>query len=113
MAFVNLRIELLSMETDYDFVGLIHDAEHAVKTLMLNVERNVRNQPGFVRGEILRDLAKPNSYLILTEWESMKHLNTWFDTPFYRNIMEELNQTLQAPVSYRILRKQKDEVFLL
>mmetsp|Transcript_19027 Transcript_19027/g.60859 ORF Transcript_19027/g.60859 Transcript_19027/m.60859 type:complete len:81 (-) Transcript_19027:329-571(-) len=80
---------------------------------MMNVERNVRNQPGFVKGEILRDTAQPSLYLILTEWESMKHLNHWFETPFYKNIMKELNGTLQEPTSYRILRKQRDEVFLL
>ena len=56
---------------------------------------------------------KPQSYLILTEWESMKHLDTWFETPFYTDTMRKLNETLQQPASYRILRKQKDEVFLL
>ncbi|GBG24132.1 Hypothetical Protein FCC1311_003502 [Hondaea fermentalgiana] len=92
---------------------MVPGKEKAVRTLMLNVERNVRNQPGFVKGEILKDVAKPSSYLILTEWESMKHLNRWFDTPFYKNIMSELNETLQEPASYRILRKAKEEVFLL
>jgi heme-degrading monooxygenase HmoA len=65
------------------------------------------------RGEILRDVTNPSMYLILTEWESMKHLNNWFETPFYTTIMKDLNATLQAPTSYRILRTQKDEVFLL
>lgn len=88
-------------------------AELQVKTLMLSVERNVRNQPGFLRGEILRDTAKPLSYLILTEWDNMRALERWFDTPFYTDTMEKLNDTLQKPASYRILRKQKDEVFLL
>mmetsp|Transcript_16367 Transcript_16367/g.28346 ORF Transcript_16367/g.28346 Transcript_16367/m.28346 type:complete len:104 (-) Transcript_16367:1495-1806(-) len=92
---------------------MIPGKERAVKTLMMNVERNVRNQSGFVKGEILKDVNKPQSYLILTEWESMKHLNHWFETPFYKNIMKELNDTLQKPTSYRVLKKQKDEIFLL
>jgi len=92
---------------------MIPGKEQVVKKLMLNVERNVRAQSGFVRGEILRDTANPALFLILTEWESMKHLNKWFDTPFYKSVMKELNDTLQEPTSYRILRAQKDEVFLL
>mmetsp|Transcript_8723 Transcript_8723/g.15308 ORF Transcript_8723/g.15308 Transcript_8723/m.15308 type:complete len:105 (-) Transcript_8723:213-527(-) len=92
---------------------MVPGKEKVVKTLMLGVERTVRTQAGFVRGEILRDVNKPGLYMILTEWESMRHLNMWFDTPFYKDTMKQLNNTLQEPTSYRILRKQKDEVFLL
>ena len=92
---------------------MIPGKEALVKKLMLEVEHTVRKQPGFLRGEVLRDVKKPNSYLILTEWESKKYLNTWFDTDFYKRQMEELNSILQKPSSYRILKKQSDDIFLL
>jgi len=43
----------------------------------------------------------------------MKYLNKWFETPFYKITMNELNEILQEPASYRILKKQKEEIFLL
>ena len=43
----------------------------------------------------------------------MKHLNKWFETDFYKQQLQQLNKTLQTPASYRILRKQRDDIFLL
>mmetsp|Transcript_8822 Transcript_8822/g.11120 ORF Transcript_8822/g.11120 Transcript_8822/m.11120 type:complete len:105 (-) Transcript_8822:788-1102(-) len=92
---------------------MVPGKETAVKKLMLEVEQNVRKQAGFVRGEVLRDTSDPSLYIILTEWDSMKHLKKWFATDFYKKQSEKLNETLQTPSSYRILKKQKDDIFLL
>ena len=92
---------------------MVPGKEAIVKKLMLEVEHSVRKQPGFLRGEVLRDVKIPNSYMILTEWESTKHLNAWFETDFYQKQMQQLNSILQKPSSYRILTKQADDIFLL
>lgn len=92
---------------------MVPGREALVKKLMLEVEHSVRKQPGFIRGEVLKDVNKPNSYMILTEWESQKHLSTWFGTDFYKNQTQQLNSILQKPSGYRILKKQTDDIFLL
>ncbi len=92
---------------------MIPGMEKKVKKLMIDVERTVRKQDGFVGGEILRDTQIPMSYLILTEWESLKHLKNWFESSFYSSVMKDLNDALQKPTSYRVLRRQKEEIFLL
>lgn len=87
--------------------------EDKVKRVMLDLESKVRAQPGFLRGEVLKDRGIANSYVILTEWESSKHLESWFKTDIYKSSTKALNDTLQKPEEFRILRKAKDDMFLL
>lgn len=92
---------------------MVAGKESIVKRTMLDIETKVRLQPGFVSGEVLRDTKVTNSYLILTEWESVDHLDTWRQTDFYKRATKTLNEVLQKPGSYRTFRKPDEPFFLL
>lgn len=92
---------------------MVPGRESLVKSVMERVVTRVRRQPGFVRGDVLRDTAQPNLYCVLTEWESLRHLNRWLEEPEYKQMLAEMNELLGEPTRYQIFQRHKDEIFLL
>jgi len=92
---------------------MVHGAEHKVKLLMERVVHKVRLQPGFVRGDVLTEIKKPDIYIVLTEWESVKHLDKWLANAEYQKLVAEMDGILGRPVRYNVFHRQKEEVFLL
>lgn len=92
---------------------MIKGREALVKSVMERVVHTVRKQSGFVRGDVLRDVHSPQLYCVLTEWDSVKHLDLWLKGDEYATYSMELNALLGQPTSYQILYKQKEEIFLL
>ena len=50
---------------------------------------------------------------MLTEWESLPHLRAWLANKDYAALLKEMDGLLGKPVSYQMLQRQKDDVFLL
>ena len=50
---------------------------------------------------------------VLTEWESLPHLRAWLANKDYAALLKEMDGLLGKPVSYQMLQRQKDDVFLL
>ena len=92
---------------------MVRGREALVKSVMERVVTRVRRQPGFVRGDVLRDTAQPSLYCVLTEWESIGHLNRWLEEPEYKKMLSEMNELLGEPTRYQIMQRHKDEIFLL
>jgi heme-degrading monooxygenase HmoA len=103
----------------YGFVRVLSErvmvpgAEPKVKKLMESVVDRVRTQPGFVRGDVLKDLRHPELYIVLTEWESVNHLDKWLANPEYKTLLGQMNLLLGQPVRYSIFHRQREDVFLL
>ena len=87
--------------------------EAAVRNVMERVVHRVRQQPGFVRGDVLRDTGRLELYCILPEWESVKHLDTWLVDKDYVSLMRQVDGLLGAPVKYQILHRPREDLFLL
>ena len=92
---------------------MVRGRESLVKSVMERVVIRVRKQPGFVRGDVLKDTARPSLYCVLTEWESMNYLNRWLEEPEYKQMLGEMNDILGEPTRYQIFQRHKDEIFLL
>ena len=92
---------------------MIPGREALVRSVMERVVLRVRRQPGFVKGDILRDVVQPDLYCVLTEWESVPHLNRWLENQEYRHFEKEMNELLGAPTRYQIFHRQKEQIFLL
>jgi len=92
---------------------MVKGRESLVKSVMERVVTRVRRQPGFVRGDVLRDTCKPELYCVLTEWESTSHLDKWLNDSEYKQMSNEMNELLGEPTRYQIFQRQKDDVFLL
>jgi quinol monooxygenase YgiN len=92
---------------------MVPGREFLVKSVMERVVIRVRRQAGFVRGDVLKDTGAPHLYCVLTEWESIRHLNRWLEEPEYKQMLGEMNDLLGEPTRYQIFQRHKDEIFLL
>lgn len=71
------------------------------------------SQPGFVRGDTLRDVHEPQLFCVLTEWDTASHLKKWLEEKDYKQLLHEMDTLLGKPVRYQIFQRNKEEIFLL
>lgn len=69
------------METTYDLVSrrALHSAYRA---------------EGFISGETLRDLQRPNHHYLLSKWRSLHDWKRWYYSDERHEVMNQLNPTL-------------------
>jgi heme oxygenase (mycobilin-producing) len=58
--------------------------EKAFESAFAEVTRKVKGTPGHRRDELLRNTKDPNSYVLLSEWESREKFLEWEDAPIHR-----------------------------
>lgn len=92
---------------------MIPGKEALVKEVMERVVTRVRRQPGFVRGDVLHDTGDASLYVILTEWESRPHLDKWLKEADYTKLSKDLDSLINAPVSYQMFERHREDMFLL
>ena len=57
--------------------------------------------------------ADPNKHIVLTKWQSRKHLNEWMANPEYKELVTALDKVMQSPAKYHIMETPKEDIFLL
>mmetsp|Transcript_15711 Transcript_15711/g.50077 ORF Transcript_15711/g.50077 Transcript_15711/m.50077 type:complete len:115 (+) Transcript_15711:1714-2058(+) len=87
--------------------------EIKVKELLSEVEKEIRDWPGMLSAETLVDTADPHRFVVVTEWESRKHLQHWLKSDLCKDTVAKLDKELDKPVAYRELMHHEDDVFLL
>jgi heme-degrading monooxygenase HmoA len=58
--------------------------EQAFEAAYAEVTRKVKGTPGHLRDELLRRTDQPDSYVLLSEWESQEKFLAWEDAPIHR-----------------------------
>lgn len=48
--------------------------------------------PGLLRNELLRDVAEPDSFIVLSEWESLDAFRAWEEGPQHRGNTSPLRE---------------------
>ena len=87
--------------------------EFRVKEIMQKVEEQIRGTKGLERIETLVDKNDPNRHIVVTEWNSRKHLNAWLESELCQKTIKELDKVLDRKVTYREFVHHEDDVFLL
>jgi heme-degrading monooxygenase HmoA len=50
--------------------------------------------PGFINGETLRDIQRPNHHYLLSKWRSLHDWKRWYYSDERHEVMNQLNPTL-------------------
>jgi heme-degrading monooxygenase HmoA len=87
--------------------------EFKVKDILSSVETRIRSTSGLERIETLADNNDPNRFVVLTQWTSRKHLNTWLESDLCKQVVKELDTVLAKKPTYREFIRHDDDVFLL
>lgn len=77
---------------------------HFVEGMQEELERVVReviqeavHAPGYLSGEILRNLENPNHFVVISNWRSRRHWEKWLDSDQRRRVMSYVTPMLMEP----------------
>jgi heme-degrading monooxygenase HmoA len=77
--------------------------EIKARDIMAKYTHEIRTQPGMLSMETLVDTSDSTRVIVVTEWESRKHMKFWLKSDLCKKVVSELDQVLDKPVSYREL----------
>jgi heme-degrading monooxygenase HmoA len=60
------------------------------------------NQPGYITGETLRRLDKPDEFLVISTWESLDHWKKWVVSHERNEVQGRIDTLLGARTEYEI-----------
>ncbi|TDH68076.1 hypothetical protein CCR75_007465 [Bremia lactucae] len=88
--------------------------EPRVTHLMEKVKATVRAQPGFISIDTYVQMDDHTKYVVFSEWESKKDLETWLASNEFRNCTQQINELLDVPgLHMRIFKEPREDIFLL
>lgn len=72
-------------------------------TMLLKRLRSLTlNQPGYISGETLRRIDKPNECMVISTWRSVEDWNSWVNNEKRGKIQAEVDQLLGQETEYAI-----------
>lgn len=72
-------------------------------TMLLKRLRSLTlNQPGYISGETLKRIDKPNEYMVISTWRSVEDWNTWVNNEQRVKIQMEVDRLIGQETEYAI-----------
>ncbi len=65
--------------------------------------RSMANQqPGYITGETMRNLEKPNEFLVISTWETSEDWKRWVQSDQRKQIQDQIDALLGGKTEYEI-----------
>lgn len=79
-----------------------HGRELDVYNAIIKLRSRAMHAPGYISGETLRSYENPNTYLVISTWNSVEEWKRWERNPERQAIEAEIAPYLTAPPKTRI-----------
>ena len=78
--------------------------KHVKEAVLLMRQMRVlaMQQPGYISGETLHAVDDPNSYLVISIWESLEDWQNWEKHPERQKMVSEIDSLLESPPRTRV-----------
>jgi len=63
------------------------------------------NAPGYLSGESLVEIHRPNRYLVVTRWSNEDAWNRWFQSPARQEMLNRIRPFLQQDEKFTLLKQ--------
>jgi heme-degrading monooxygenase HmoA len=70
--------------------------------LLRQLRVKAMQQPGYISGETLHAVDDPNSYLVISIWESLEDWQRWEKHPERQTMVCEIDSLLESPPRTRV-----------
>jgi heme-degrading monooxygenase HmoA len=84
---------LIKRKVSADKTAKLADLIKQLRTLVIK-------QPGYVSGESLKNLEKPDEYLVISSWESIDAWKVWLASAERATIQQQIDALLEAKTEY-------------
>ena len=67
----------------------------AVRPLIVELRAHAMRQPGYISGETLKCIDRPEEYVVISVWQSLDEWKKWLNSPD-RKVIEEKIESITA-----------------
>jgi heme-degrading monooxygenase HmoA len=78
------------------------DKATKLKDLVMQLRALSVKQPGYISGESLKNVEKPNEYLVVSTWDSLDAWKSWVGSTARAEIQNQIDALLGAKTEYEI-----------
>jgi len=79
-----------------------HDKAKAMIPLVRQMRASAANQPGYITGETLRHLDKPEEFLVISTWQSSEDWKKWLQSGERNEVQSKIDDLLGGETTYDI-----------
>jgi heme-degrading monooxygenase HmoA len=78
------------------------DRAQDLEPLLAALRTRATLQPGYISGETLRRLDKPDEYLVISTWESPEDWNKWATSQARHEVQDRIDTLLGGKTEYAV-----------
>jgi heme-degrading monooxygenase HmoA len=91
------------------FATIKSGAQQEFEAAFASVTQQVKGTPGHIKDELIKDASNPDSYILLSEWESQEAFLAWENAPVHK----ETTTPMRPYWAGRVERKIYDVAYRL
>ena len=78
------------------------DQAKALIPLVRQMRASAATQPGYITGETLRSLDKPDEFLVISTWQSSEDWKKWLQSGERKAVQDKIDDLLGGETDYEI-----------
>lgn len=78
------------------------EKEEELRPLLIQLRAMATAQPGYISGETLRNVDRPEEYLVISTWQSVDNWKTWASTKERSEIQGKIDALLSTKTEYNL-----------
>jgi len=78
------------------------EKEKELRPLLIQLRAMATAQPGYISGETLRNVDRPEEYLVISTWQSVDNWKTWASTKERSEIQGKIGALLGTKTEYNL-----------
>ena len=76
--------------------------ELLLNDMLMKLRTRAMTAKGYISGETLRSLDDPNSYLVISTWDSVEDWNAWTKRKEREELQAKIDALLEVPSVHRV-----------
>lgn len=82
------------------------DRQGDLQLVLRQLRMQAINQPGYITGETLISVDNPNTYVVISTWDSLEDWKAWESNPQRREIQSKIEALLTTHSQMAVLEEQ-------
>ena len=78
------------------------DKAKAIIPLFRKMRASATNQAGYISGETLRSMDKPEEFMVISTWQSSEDWNKWLKSEDRNKVQRKIDELLGGKTHYEI-----------
>ena len=78
------------------------EKEKDLLPLLIRLRALATEQPGYISGETLRNIERPEEYLVISTWQSVDNWKAWASNKQRSEIQEKIDALLDTETEYNL-----------